>query len=94
MEFVSDGLVMFKAIVGKSVSSHMSHVESTIYRLLHAEADIFAFLPQPSSSSSTIIRGLIEFCDVDLAVTVANKFRDFIVDVGLSFQPPTHVPLF
>ncbi|KAK1768636.1 RNA recognition motif 2-domain-containing protein [Phialemonium atrogriseum] len=77
---INDGLVFLEAVIGPSLSHPAAHIGATVYNLLRAEADIFAFIPEDTSSSRLTLRVLIEFCDMEETVTIINRFDHFTAE--------------
>lgn len=57
-----------------------------MYNLLQAEADIFAFIPEDTSSGRLTLRVLIEFCDMEETVTIINRFDHFTAEVQAPYS--------
>lgn len=77
-----EGLVFLDGLVGPSLVQPTAHIGSALYSLLQAEADIFAFIPQETHSSSPMFHALVEFCDVEASVAIVNRFNNFTADVN------------
>lgn len=84
---INDGLVLLEAVIGPSFVSSNPAIDATLYTLLKAEADIFAFIPEEQSTNKTILHILIEFCDVEAPATIMDRFKDFPLEVNRLRSP-------
>ena len=84
MNTYNEGLVLLEATVELGLSSgQLAHyVDATVFNLLQAEADIFAFIPQEFHPQSRTLGILIEFCDLNKTIGVISGFNGFTANVS------------
>jgi hypothetical protein len=62
--------------IGRECDTSDAEMESSLYRLLAAESDVYRFVQQDSYSPNRL-RYLVEFYDSDEAKAVINKYNGF-----------------
>ncbi|KAK0718388.1 RNA recognition motif 2-domain-containing protein [Lasiosphaeria miniovina] len=73
-EAVSEGQVYVMALPDRGINLSASQIESIVHGFLQSEGDIFAFQPQ-ADAIDVAFRALVEFSDVDVAISIASKFN-------------------
>jgi len=88
IEPVSEAQIYVVAMPVPGINFGAMQSEIIVHGFLQQEGEIFAYQRLSDLNDSTF-RGLFEFCDTDLAVSIASKFNG--VTIGVSF---TQMPAF
>jgi hypothetical protein len=59
-----------------------SHAEAIVFNLLLAEGDMLAFQRQ-AGFGDCILRAVVEYYDVDIAMGVLSKYNGFTIEVWM-----------
>jgi aspartokinase len=77
----TEGQVHLMIIIGPACKETPVKVVETVYNLLSQQAEIYAFMTQPSSTEISI-KILIEFSDAEAAAAIICRFHGFATEVS------------
>ncbi|KAL2168830.1 hypothetical protein VTG60DRAFT_6800 [Thermothelomyces hinnuleus] len=78
---ICDGKVQITAY-DQGVNFGAVHVETVVHTFLDTQGEVFALLSQSVANNYTF-RGVVEFSDADVAISVVNKFNRTTLGVSL-----------